>query len=108
MDKHTQEIGFTVGKLAYLLQKVHEINGGKYRFNLSIAAQYPLNTLIKSLAGVFRCEIKRDLWEPELSNIMNDLPADGLPEHLNLKGQEIFMLGYYAEKKALDDILACK
>lgn len=108
MDKQTQEIEFTVGKLAYLLQKVHEINGGKYRFNLSIAAQYPLNTLIKSLAGVFRCEVKRDLWEPELSNIMNDLPADGLPEHLNLKGQEKFMLGYYQEKGTLDNILACK
>ena len=36
---------------------------------------------------------------------MNDLPADGLPEHLNLKGQEKFMLGYYREKEILDDIL---
>lgn len=106
MDNQTKKIVFTTGKLAYLLQKVHEINGGKYRFNLSIAAQYPLNTLIKSLAGVSRCEAKRSLWEPELSNIMNDLPADGLPEHLNLEGQEKFMLGYYCEKKTLDDILA--
>lgn len=50
----------------------------------------------------------RNLWEPDLSNIMNDLPADGLPEHLNLEGQEKFMLGYYSEKKTLDQILSDK
>ena len=107
LDKENQNPGYLCGRLFAVLDKVQEDANNLH----SIRARY-MNSASATPAAVFATilnlsshhsenlnEGRKIYFEKLKQEIINKLPADGFPAHLDLQDQGRFFVGYYHQRQ---------
>lgn len=112
IDKENDNIGYVLGRLFAVLERVQESahEGGKLNKTIrdtyfSAACSSPLvifkrlqDLSIHHLAKI-RNSGKSTIWlDKQMGEIMNRISADGIPSTLNLEDQGRFAVGYYHQR----------
>lgn len=112
LDKENENIGYILGRLFALLERIQESAHEGSKLNKTIRDTYfsaacssPLvifkrlqDLSIHHLAKI-RNSGKSTVWlDKQMGEIMNRIPAAGLPPSLNLEDQGRFAVGYYHQR----------
>jgi CRISPR-associated protein Csd1 len=112
LDRENDNIGYVLGRLFAVLERVQESAHGGSKLNKTIRDTYfsaacssPL-IIFKRLQDLaihhfakIRNSGKSTVWlEKQMGGIMDKIPSDGIPSNLNLEDQGRFAVGYYHQR----------
>jgi CRISPR-associated protein Csd1 len=107
LDKTNTDIGYLCGRLFAVLEQVQAASGGattireRYMNGASATPAAVLSTLLNlSVHHAEKLDKGRQIFfEREKGEIIDKIPADGFPAHLDLQQQARFFVGYYHQRQ---------
>lgn len=101
-----KNLGYTLGRLCALTEFLHESCRNKYGrvTDIGLISQQPFNMVRQFTSATSDCLTAMPEYKSIMMQIVNDVPATGLPKRLSIDEQGQFMLGYFYEKGNLKTI----
>lgn len=104
LDRQRTTLPYVTGRLVALVESVHNLHKNEFgRVNMDLVFSNPSINISGHLASLKHCKIGKEKWEKELSEILCLVPAEGLPEEASVQEQSTMWVGYYHERKYIND-----
>lgn len=108
LDLQLSKIGYVCGRLAAVTEASHDACNNLYgKVVIPLASTEPFS-MAKQFVALPKTYHSLPKVESLVSEIVNLMPATGLPKKLTVEEQSDFFLGYYHQKEKLNKIYYCK